>query len=257
MAEMQRHEQLAALQARMARALLDGDGADLDLAPGPITAAEALGLHRNTALYGLVNALRLTYPTVDALVGEAFFDQAALAFVQQQPPRSPCLADYGAQFPAFTTGYAPAQGLPYLGDVARLDRAVAQVAGGLAGQDGIALDLGEAVLVLDASLTLLMLDHPADAIRDAVEAGDAALGALDVSPRPTALALWRRGAGAAVRALSPLPAAFLGALLEGRDPEWAIAPLLAQGADPARLQEEVLAAPFARLAASPPPGAQP
>jgi hypothetical protein len=243
---------LASLQASMARGLLDGRLDDLEsqVASGPITAAEALGVHRNTALHGLANALRLGHPTVDALVGEAFFDQAALAFARATPPASACLAGYGLDFADFLAAYGPARGLPYLADVARLDAAIEQAAGQAPGRAGVTLDLGEALLTLDASLQVLALDHPAAAIRDAVEAD--MLEGLDAAPRSNALAVWRHGPGAALRPLGPLSAAFLRAALGGGDPEAAIADGLAEGADPAVLQAEVFTAPFARLALKPP-----
>ncbi|MDB5458959.1 MAG: hypothetical protein JWO72_700, partial [Caulobacteraceae bacterium] len=117
---------LATLQREMAQGLLSGrfDAVRGQVLAGPIAADEALGLHRNTVLCALTNALRLTFPTVDALVGEAFFDQAARSFIDQQPPAQAWLTGYGAAFPEFLDRYPLAAGLPYLADVARLDAAV-------------------------------------------------------------------------------------------------------------------------------------
>ncbi|HWA61850.1 MAG TPA: DNA-binding domain-containing protein [Caulobacteraceae bacterium] len=235
---------LAILQTTMARALASGDWQALagEILPGPVGADEALGLHRNTALAGLAGALRLSCPTVDALVGEVFFDQAALAFAAAHPPSTPWLAGYGSGFPDFLAAYPPAEGLPYLADVARLDLAVEAAAQDALGRDGLVLDLGGAILTLDASLRVLDLGHPAVAIRDAVESGDEALAALDVTPRPNAHALWRVPHGAALRPLNPVSAAFLIAVLTGGDVEAALS-----GGDPALVQSDVLTAPFARL----------
>lgn len=237
---------LAQLQSSMAQALWHGDFGDLDahMASGPITAAEALGLHRNTALHGLVNALRLTYPTVDALVGEDFFDQAALVFIKRHPPATPWLTGYGSAFADFLAAYPPALDLPYLPDCARLDAAIEAVAGHSVGREGAQLDLGQALLTLDASLQVIALDHPAAAIRDALDQGDDALASIDMTPHPHALALWRLPDGAGLRPLSPLSAAFIKALLHGGD----IEAVLTGGGDHAVLQSEVFAAPFARLA---------
>jgi Putative DNA-binding domain len=238
--------ELARLQTRMAQALLDGrDGAlGAEVRAGPVAAAEALALHRNTALHGLVNALRLTYPTVDALVGEAFFDQAALAFVEDHPPASPWLTGYGLRFADFLASYDFAADIPYLPDVARLDAAIEAVAGQSLGEDGLQLDLGPVLLTLDASLRVIALDYPAAAIRDAIEDDDDALATIDMTPRRHGLALWRTPAGAALRPLGPTSTAFLKALLHGGDLEAA----LTDGGDAAMLQSEVFAAPFARLA---------
>ena len=113
--------ELAALQAEMAQALLAGRFGEVEarLQPGLIQAEEALSVHRDTALGGLVNALNLSFPTVLALVGEDFFDQAALAFALQSPPSGAWLTGYGEGFAGFLETYEFAQDLPYLADVAR------------------------------------------------------------------------------------------------------------------------------------------
>jgi len=243
---------LAQLQTELVQSLLSGrfGALETDVLIGPITAAEAFSVHRNTALGGLVNALRLTCPTVHALVGAAFFDQAALAFIEDAPPASAWLTGYGAGFAGFLAAYAFAADLPYLADVARLDAAIEAAGCAAVGRDGLELDLGEALLTLDASLRVLSLRYPAAAIRDAIEAGDdAALAAIDLTPASHALALWRRPDGAATRPLGRLPAAFLAAIVDGCDIEAVLA--TAQPDDLAALQSDVFAAPFARIIAKP------
>jgi hypothetical protein len=236
---------LASLQAETARALLSGryDALSGWVQPGPITAEEALAVHRNTALHGLINALRLSHPTVDALVGEDFFDQAARAFVQAHPPASAWLTGYGEGFAAFLEGYEPVRDLPYLADVARFDFAIEAVGGHAAGLSGPVLDLGEAVLTLDASLSLVALDYPAGFIRDALNQDEDRLAELDMRPRPHVLALWRLPDGVGLRRLTPLSARVLEAMLAGEDP----GDLLEGEVDLDALAAEVFAAPFARL----------
>ena len=82
---------------------------------------QRFNVYRNNVHVSLVEAITATYPTVERLVGEAFFRAMARAFVGQALPRTPVLINYGGDFPAFIAGFAPARGLPYLGDVARLD----------------------------------------------------------------------------------------------------------------------------------------
>jgi hypothetical protein len=236
---------LFALQGAMARGLLTGRWAGLEdqVLDGAVLPGEALSIHRNTALHGLVNALRLSCPTVDALVGEAFFDQAALAFIEDHPPSGVWLTGYGAGFADFLQTYAFAADLPYLGDVARLDFAIEAVAGQALGQDGLQVDLGAALLTLDASVRVITLDYPALAIREGLESDEDALAAIDITPRRHSLALWRSDGGTMIRPLSALPAAFLQALLTGGD----IDSVLAGGGDFSALQSEIFVAPFARL----------
>ena len=53
---------------------------------------------------------------VSRLVGDGFFGEAARHFGRQSPP-----VERGAGFSAFLAAYAPAAGLPWLADVARLE----------------------------------------------------------------------------------------------------------------------------------------
>jgi hypothetical protein len=236
----------------MARALLADPAAPPAglFVDGPVPAAAAFRVHRNTILGGLAGALRLSFPTVERLVGADFFDQAAAAFAAVRPPRAAALSAYGDDFADFLAGYGPARELGYLPDVARLDLAIERAAAAADAPMGRLIPLDSAVaLALPVSLALLALRHPADRIRAAVEDGsDAALRALDPTPRPSWLAVWRRPDGASVLPLSPPAGRFLAALLEGDPPGQALAAAqgLASSPDAALLavQAEVFAAPF-------------
>lgn len=81
----------------------------------------AFAVYRNTAARGIVEALRASYPTVDALLGEDMFTEVALDFRRGTPPTSPVLSDYGAGFPTYLARQPWTSELPYLADVARLD----------------------------------------------------------------------------------------------------------------------------------------
>lgn len=78
-------------------------------------------VHRNTMMSGLVRAMADGFPSVERLVGPAFFAAMAADFVRAQPPAHPVLLAYGAGFATFIEGFAPVSDLPYLADVARLD----------------------------------------------------------------------------------------------------------------------------------------
>ncbi len=83
-------------------------------------------VHRNNVAVALVDALADTFPVVKALVGEEFFEAMATVFVRAHPPASPLMHGYGGQLPGFIEAFAPARGLPYLADVARLEFARVQ-----------------------------------------------------------------------------------------------------------------------------------
>ena len=78
-------------------------------------------VYRNNLHSSLVNALAEGYPVVQRLVGEEFFRAMAAEFVRDELSASPLLLEYGEGFAAFVDTFEPAAGLPYLGDVARLE----------------------------------------------------------------------------------------------------------------------------------------
>ena len=88
--------------------------------------AKRFDVYRNNVTSSLVDALADTFPVVQMLVGEEFFRAMARVFVQSSPPTSPMLVRYGASFADFVAGFAPAQSLPYLADMARLEFARVQ-----------------------------------------------------------------------------------------------------------------------------------
>jgi hypothetical protein len=85
-------------------------------------ATRRFGIYRNNVAVSLVNALSEVFPTVQNLVGEEFFRAMAHEYVRAHPPQSRLLFEYGATFPAFLDGFEPAAELPFLADVARVER---------------------------------------------------------------------------------------------------------------------------------------
>lgn len=80
-------------------------------------------VYRNNVVVSLSEALAAAYPVVKKLVGEEFFTAMAGAHVRQFPPKTPLMIHYGQDFPRFLAGFPPVSHLPYLPDVARLERA--------------------------------------------------------------------------------------------------------------------------------------
>lgn len=113
---------LHGFQAGFAAALASGDPAarpeGLECAAAP-----RFRIYRNNFYHGLSQQLAKAYPVVRRLVGDAFFIATACAFLDAHPPRSRSLALFGGEFPGFLEGFPLAASLPYLRDVARLERA--------------------------------------------------------------------------------------------------------------------------------------
>lgn len=107
----------AVLHAQLAGALLD----PARTVPGVDEAL--LSIHRNTATWGLLEALRGTYPTTRRLLGNEAFDSAALLHLRTYPPTSPVLLEWGHGFPEHLAGMPGMEAWSWIADVAKLESA--------------------------------------------------------------------------------------------------------------------------------------
>ena len=85
--------------------------------------ARRFAVYRNNVMSSLLRALEDAFPVCVQLVGTDFFRAMAAGYVCAVPPRTPVLAEHGAGFAAFVEAFEPAAGVPYLADMARLERA--------------------------------------------------------------------------------------------------------------------------------------
>ncbi|WP_409190144.1 DNA-binding domain-containing protein [Bradyrhizobium sp. RDM4] len=86
-------------------------------------AGKRYDIYRNNVTVSLIDALAAIYPAVQRITGPDFFRAMARSHVRRTPPTSPLLFDYGRDFPAFIEAYEHARPLPWLADVARIERA--------------------------------------------------------------------------------------------------------------------------------------
>jgi len=210
------------VQRRFRDAVLHDASVPAEILGGRVTAAARLSIYHNNVFGNLTEALRLTYPAVQRLVGKAFFAAAASRFIAAHPPASPDLYEYGADFPAFLAGLETAATLAYLPDVARLEWAVCRA---LHTPLAPALDPTEItdpdqVLAPHPTLALLDLPTPARAIWEAVLSEDAddraaALSAIDPAAPGEPVAVLCPVGVPMVRVLSPAGFALAAALAGG------------------------------------------
>lgn len=140
---------------------------------GEIPLSERLKVYRANIVGGISDNFSKTFPLLEKLVGEDFLKQMIRAFVLAHPPRSGCLNAYGEGFPDFVRAYEPAQGLPYLPDMAALELAMntAYCAADDAALHAEALSalppeaLGDTVLRLRSSAVLLSSPYALEDLR--------------------------------------------------------------------------------------------
>jgi len=91
-----------------------------------------LAIHLRHYQTSLRTALQQKFPATVWLLGASLFRAAASAYVRECPPRTPCIAEYGRDFPRFVAGFEGAAGLGYIEAFASLEW--------LLGRASIALD---------------------------------------------------------------------------------------------------------------------
>lgn len=111
--------------AAFAAGLTDPERATPDdvVGPGSKGAVKRYNVYRNNVTVSLIDALAAVYPAVQRITGVEFFRAMARFHVRATPPTSPLLFEYGREFPSFIEAYDYAQNMPWLADVARIERA--------------------------------------------------------------------------------------------------------------------------------------
>lgn len=198
----------------------------------------AVAVYRNTATKGRIDALELNFPTIAQMVGSEWFRAAAREFVEEQPGDDPFLAAFGAGFPDWLTRFTPAQEMPFLGPVARLDRAwteahLAREANvldlPLAASLGYAL-FGKAAR-LHPSVNLFWFDWTAPSLWIS-HRYPAMASVLEWRPEPEGLLIHRSDAEVRARRLDRVEWTYLDACRQGLP--FGAAALAAKGAAPSR-----------------------
>jgi len=179
-------------------------------------------VYRNNVVQSLVNVLVDQFPATARITGDTFFRAMAREFVRAHPPSSPLLFLYGRGFPHFVAAFEPARALPYLADVARIERAwlTAYHAADIAPLAPAALGaippdrLAEAVFTPHPATALIRSTFAVFDIYDA-NRNAATVGSMETR-RPQAVLITRPGLDVAVTALPDGDDAFFAALIDGR-----------------------------------------
>lgn len=145
--------------------------------------SERFNIYRNNVVCTGIDALAETFPAVHRLLGEAFFRATARTFLTRTPPSGPIMMEIGEGFGAFLEGFQPAETVPYIGDVARLEAARVR-SYHAADRESLSLDkladlpgerAGEAILDPHSAVVLVRSQYPVGSLWAATT------GALDDS----------------------------------------------------------------------------
>lgn len=184
-------------------------------------AVKRYNVYRNNVTVSLIDALAGIFPAVQRLTGPDFFRAMARFHLRETPPSSPLLFEYGREFPAFIERYEYAQSLPWLADVARIERAWLDA---YHAADASPLDADVLASVSPERLAdLIFLPHPATRIVRshypaltifAANRSEEHVGLIEASEPEDAL-IARPDMEVIVRHLPPGGADFIGYLISG------------------------------------------
>ncbi|QEY32706.1 DUF2063 domain-containing protein [Synechococcus sp. RSCCF101] len=166
-----------------------------------LPARQGIEAYRTSVAGKLLRSLEQIYPVCLQLVGPAFFQAMATAFLTTEVSHSPDLGDFGGGLPAFLAAFPPARPLPYLADVARLEwhwhRAF-----NAPDEEGLNLEAlarvppeqwPQLVFRLPAGSALIASDYPIHRIWQANAAADAQEQEIDLNAGGVHLFVWRDG----------------------------------------------------------------
>ena len=186
----------------------------------------AAAVYRNGFLRGCTEALRASYPVIEALVGEDYFNFLADSYIAAHPPQSSTFIEYGKCLPEFLEQQLAQHQLAYLPDFARLDKAwlrayFAQDSNLLSEQDieqwqnkGNAIE--SLATCLPESAALLTLQHTVSAAWLSLKSAETLPENTRIEPLSEHLLIWRDSVDQVrIRVLQAAELAFLRELSGG------------------------------------------
>jgi hypothetical protein len=210
--------------AAFAAALIDAGRETPAVVAGPNgkAANKRYNVYRNNVTASLIEALAAIYPAVQRITGVEFFRAMARFHIRATPPISPLLFEYGCDFPAFVETYEYARAMPWLADVARVERAWLDAYHAADAEPLSAESLGS--FAPERLAEVVFVAHPATRIVRsrfsvatifAANRGEAPVDQIDASVPEDAL-ITRPDLDVVVRHLRPGGAVFLTSLIAGR-----------------------------------------
>jgi hypothetical protein len=210
--------------AAFAAGLIDPERETPAVVAGPAgkAAVKRYNVYRNNVTSSLIDALATIYPAVQRITGIEFFRAMARFHVRAALPTSPLLFEYGRAFPAFVEAYEYAGAMPWLADVARVERAWLDAYHAADSAPLSAQTLGS--FAPERLAEVVFVAHPATSIVRsrfsvvtifAANRGEAPVERIDASAPEDAL-ITRPGLDVEVRHLPPGGAVFLDSLIAGR-----------------------------------------
>jgi hypothetical protein len=190
-----------------------------------ISPAVRLGFYRTNVFENYRKALASTYPAVEKLIGQGFFEALAREYTRRFSSRSGDVGRHGQYFSEFLSRHPVARQLPYLADVARLEWCIEEC---FNAAEPVLLPLqrlatvpaeqcGSLRFLLAPSSRLLSSRYPVDQIWRICQSSHASNEQVDLDAGGVNLLVRRDGYAVTTEALSTAQLAMLTALASGYD----------------------------------------
>lgn len=111
------------VQSSFINAIINGDNNECSnfIKPTNVANISRINIYKNNVVSTLRENIIAKYPIILALVGEEFLNYCVREYVKNNPSKNGNLDFYGKEFANFIASFKPAQTLPYLSDVAKLE----------------------------------------------------------------------------------------------------------------------------------------
>jgi hypothetical protein len=211
--------------------------------------------HQRTIFSALTKAVRLSFPTIVAILGDDAFARTATAYAQRHPPRTGSLNGYGARLPTFLRRSIQDHDLAeIMFETAQFDLSLDEIGNEPLGRFGAPITLNASMtLQLDCSLRCRSFRHCIDRLREAHPSDIVEVLRSLREPLPRHLVIWRGEEGAKVKYLSDASRIFVQALVAGESAEEAIAAAVGDHCPEEIIrvvQREVLASSFCLISSA-------
>ncbi len=186
---------------------------------------ELFNIYRNGYFRSTIDTLVSNYPAVHALLGDELFRHLSKQFVAQFPPAFGSLVGYGDEFAMFLDDADISRQLPYLPDMARLDRGWLKVffaadcepltpvsVTALINESG---EAGSQHIALIPASTIVSLRYQITDVWQLLKAKGRLDKAVELARKPEQTLLWRAGPAVLIRALPAVEFVFFSSLNEG------------------------------------------
>lgn len=170
-----------------------------------MTPVERVEIYANGYFYRILDVLKEDYPAVLAVVGADNFHNLATGYLIDYPPTEPSIYFAGRNLAAYLATHPLRERLPYLADLARLERSTLE---SFHAADAKALDADAMRAIPPAGWPALrMRAHPAMRLEESAWRVDRVLRAVEDAVvwrppdrEPVTIVVWRREARVAYRA---------------------------------------------------------